>query len=286
MTTSLLARDVIVRGKDFLNRSATLHLAPCSDSLAWTLHTNKKRNVIIGPDIASVQQRRMVLSADDTEMHVPEHILAARFANVLGVSLHSSSWPPYHGRALEVLMSLIQASGNHLQTDFPTYSVPKEVYYEYPERRGPERAFTSIAPCTDGKLTLKIVCDYKGLGNWTREYVLPDIKLLMRICGAHAQGWPPYLYHLSKLSKRLGWWPHHDHITWIQEYQLEETRELFSLHRAQDMLGALALLCRDGMFVGRVCSWYSGHLGDVEAVKQADKILDVIAKKEITTVQN
>ncbi|MEN9614412.1 MAG: hypothetical protein RLZZ347_719 [Candidatus Parcubacteria bacterium] len=272
MTASVLDKEVILRGKDFWGRRATLLLSPNPNSLAWTLDTTDDRQLVIKPQHASTEKPRIVLQIDDTQVHVPEHILATRFSNVLGVSIGSSVWPPYHGRAMEVLMPLIQSS-HTLQTDFPTYMVPREVYFEYREKRGPETAFTSITPSEDGKLTLKIVCDYKGLGRWERIYVLPDIKLLMKICGAHAQGWPPYLYRLSKAGKMLRFWPHHDQVTWIQEHSADEARELFSLHRAQDLLGALALLCRDGTFVGRVCSYYSGHKADIEVVKQADQIL-------------
>ena len=287
MKTALLDQNVILRGRGFFGRSGTLLFSPNPDSHEWTLCVTDDDRRPIRPAMAGTESRRMVLRAEGVVLNVPEHILAARFAGIIGLSIGSAKpWPPYHGRALEVLSALNQARKINLFSNFPTYTVSEAVFFEYEKRRQGNRAFTSIAPARplpesategnrmkyDERLTLKIVCNYPGLGEWERIYTLPDDAVLAKICSAHAPGWPPWLYYPSKMCSYV-FWPHHRHITWIQEHSLHEARELFALHRAQDLLGALALLCRDGTFAGTVCYHYSGHKAAVIAVKRADKHL-------------
>ena len=294
MKTALLDQNVILRGQGFFGKSGTLLLSPNPKSHEWTLCVTDDDRRPIRPTMADTESRRMVLRAGGVVLNVPEHILAARFAGIIGLSIGSSGpWPPYHGRALEILSALKQARKTQLFTDLPTYTVSEAVFFEYEKGRRGNRAFTSIAPAEqlsesgtednrpvyDTRLTLKIVCNYPGLGEWQRNYTLPDDAVLTKICSAHAPGWPPWLYYPSKVCSHI-FWPHHQHITWIQEHSREEARELFALHRAQDLLGALALLCRDGTFAGTVCSYYSGHKADVSAVKRADKHLVPLSRMQ------
>lgn len=54
----------------------------------------------------------------------------------------------------------------------------------------------------------------------------------------------------------------------------ERVLEQFALHRVQDLLGVLSVLCGTGLFAGVVTSRCSGHLADVHAV-QAVKLVSI-----------
>ena len=100
MNTSLLQTEVILHGRDLFNRRTRLILSPNPNSLEWVLCTDDGSETKIRPAIAHTKNQRMVLEINGTQVNISEHILATRFANVLGVSLSPIVWPPYHGRAL------------------------------------------------------------------------------------------------------------------------------------------------------------------------------------------
>jgi hypothetical protein len=71
----------------------------------------------------------------------------------------------------------------------------------------------------------------------------------------------------AALLGRLGW-PHRHTIQWAVD-QRDRVLEKFALHRVQDLLGVLSVLCEKGLFAGIVTSRCSGHLADVQAGRTA-----------------
>lgn len=117
-----------------------------------------------------------------------------------------------------------------------------------------------------------VIINYPGLGTKSESFSFPNDDLLEMLCGVPNQGWPKWFYYISRIASVFGW-PHHNTVAWVQELGKEETLRLFLLHRVVDLLGALSLLCRDGLLSARVVSQCSGHEADLQTILQADKLI-------------
>lgn len=135
----------------------------------------------------------------------------------------------------------------------------------YKKLRNGMASRTVIRPAQVPGIHLHITISYPGMGIVEKYYQLPDSDLLDQILATPTQGWPPRNFRQSQWASHLPFWHNHDRVIWPQEH--EDALELFALHRAQDILGALALLCRQGnLFACEVGSVCSGHGADLKVV--------------------
>jgi hypothetical protein len=274
-----LAGPVAYSHPDFWGRKSSIRLEPSVPACSghWTWSPDGGPPTAIDPNIVVTNMRRMQLHARGQQIEVYEHIGVLRFAQIFGVNIVGKGWPPYHGRAFE-LHKLVEPRLVEINSaDIPLYGVSESVCFRDDKTiaGGSVRPFVEIHPPADSDLglTLDIFIDYPGLGAYQHSFRLPDKNLLEEICGAHAQGWPLYAHTVAKVVRKLGW-PHMDSVTWPQDHaKPEDALRLFALHRAQDLLGALSLLCQNGLFVGHVVSHCAGHRGDIQAVVKAFKHL-------------
>jgi hypothetical protein len=264
-----LREPVLIEGKDIFGRDSSIGFYP-SVGKNWSWKISPNQFITIRPSIVDAKKRRLTLSACGKKLEFYEHIGILRYFGLIGVQIQANQWPPFHGRALELWSELEQYS---IQKELcQRYTVSRPVCWAYSDKRGGHESFTEIAPSTDSSLTLDIFCSYPNLGTGSRTFSLPNLPLLKEMCATHSPGWPPWLHGLSRTADLLGW-PHHKNITWGHEFENTSAIDKFILHRAQDILGALSLLCRDGIFVGHITSHCSGHQADLEAVKAADNFL-------------
>jgi hypothetical protein len=267
-----LQSAVSVKGFDLFGRKAEISFRPTHLS-GWQWQMDKGYSIEISPEIINLKSRRTQLFFDeDNKLEVYEHIGLLRWFGLCNVLIESTSWPPYHGRLLE----LWQAIKPHCQIDkskeISWYTVKEKAKWVYPESRNGLVAFTEILPNYRKELNINLISSYPGLETTNINLVFPDKELLERLSYNFSQGWPPILYHLLKIPSFFGW-PHHDKIVWIQREGKESASMKFAYHRMHDLLGLLSLLCRDGLLSANVISVCSGHRADVETVLKADRLL-------------
>lgn len=273
MDSIRLRQPVLIRGKDIFGRESSICFCPETDR-EWVWKVGENKSVIIEPSVVDIENRRLKLSAYGKKLEFYEHIGVLRYFGLVGIGIQSSQWPPFHGRTLELWDAIEPNSSESSEEGLcQYYTVSRSVRWTYPNKRGKYVAFTEIRPPSrDLSLTLDIFCSYPGIGIKFRTFSLPDLSILQDICTAHSQGWPLWLYGLSRVAGLCGW-PHHKNIAWKQELEDSSVIDQFLLHRAQDILGALSLLCRDGVFVGHITSYCSGHEADFHAVREADNLI-------------
>ncbi len=269
-----LKSEVIIKGSNFFGRKAEITFFPMEKDLRWWWEYYKHAFIPIGPEIVDCRNRRLRLFFENKTLEIYEHIGLLRWFGLLGVMISGSGWPPYYGRSIEFWHAIKPFCIGDESQEITWYKLETSgpIYWIYPNTRAGHRSFTAIFPTSEKRLLLEISVDYPGLGEQRMCFSLPDKETLEKICAAHNQGWPPYLYYLSKIGGLFGW-PHHRTAVWPQKHQKEETLEKFILHRAADLLGALSLLCRDGLFAGRVVSKYSGHQADLEVINMAKNLI-------------
>lgn len=227
---------------------------------------------VIGPEIIDSATRRLRLSFRDKKLEIYEHIGILRWFGLCQVLINSSSWYPYYGRSLEIWQKIKPFCEEDAFKKINWYTIKEPVRWEYPGLRNGQKAFTEIFPSNKPKLEVRTIVSYPGLDTHALQFSLPNTGFLEKICSVHNQGWPKYLYYLSKGASFFGW-PHHRTAVWVQELGEKEALNQFALHRAADLLGGLSLLCKDGLFAGRVISQCSGHQADMQAILKANKLL-------------
>ncbi len=272
-----LGQTVSVRGSDFLGRDGCICFRPAPNprDLSWEWVTKKKAaRVRVGPGIVDVSSRRIQLKHDDEHLNVWEHVGILKYFGLMSVSVSSTEWPPYHGRSLELWHAVKDHCWEDGRSEIPLYTVKRPVRFEYPSLRGGHKAFTEIWPTNDACVDMEVSASFSGLGTGGKSFSTNSTKSLEDMCSARALGWPSWLYHPSKVADWLHLWPHHRTVAWKQNCRNPSV--LFSetlTHRAQDILGALSLLCGDGLFVGRIISVCSGHEADIQAILKAAAML-------------
>lgn len=263
-----LGRTVTVQHPSFLGCPAEIVFTP-SIRQEWCWQPPKQEALVIDASRVQYRQRRLRLTSGRASCEVYEHLGALRFFGLLGLTFRTNRRVPHFGRALDAWTHLKPVCLRDESVSLPWYTVAEPVRWEYPGLRNGERGFTAIYPATAPTLKLDIDFGYRGIGDAHQQFVLPNDELLEELCAVGAQGFPPELYHISRIASLLGW-PHHRNFTWPQEGSKVQVLERFGQHRALDLLGALSLLCRDGLFAGHVISNYSGHRADLEVVQRAD----------------
>lgn len=268
-----LKSKVTIEGPNLWGFKSKFIFCPLPPDYGWMWRSNRSFLVSINPGIVDTKARRTRLYFEGKKLQIFEHIGTLRWFRLCGVSITSSSWPPYYGRSLEFWQAIKPFCEEDTSKEINWYTLRKSVRWTYPKLRNNQTAFTEIRPNTKKELKIEIMCSYPGLGVWTNYFSFPNNERLEELCAVYSQGWPPYLYYLLKIPSFFGW-PHHKIATWVQEHGKGLIiLEQFINHRAADLLGSLSLLCRDGLLSANVTSVCSGHKADIMAIFQADKLL-------------
>ncbi|TAK58152.1 hypothetical protein EPO17_00255 [Patescibacteria group bacterium] len=267
-----LQKAVSTTDLGYWGRKSTLTVEPYH--LSGFYWRNGRGVSLIRPSITEFNFRRLRLSLPPHKLEVFEHILPLWFTGLTGVTIScTGAWPPYDGSVMPLWREVYPQCVPDTTRRLPRYTVSQAVFFGYNKPRNGQRAYTQILPSRDGMLTLKVSIDYRGLGKIERTIVLPDGGALEKIFAARPQGWPKSAYPLARLASLVGL-PHRRNMCWPQDMRsVEATLNEFVLHRVLDLLGGLAPLCGDGLFVGEVTSHCSGHLADWHVVKKAQHLL-------------
>ena len=252
-----LSRPVIIQGFDYFGRKTEMTLTPY-DELGWFWKCGHEI-IPISSNILHSKTRHLALRSGRRELHVIEHLLALRWLGLNSVLVDcEGNWLPYHGRSLE-LHEKVLCNCYATDREIPWFAAD-EAICRYPKGD----RYTKYTPTTSSGLTLKIICDYAGLGR--NESIFRIGEDPSKIFASHTQGYPAWLYYPSVIAG-LVWWPHHDKITWPQKSG-NETLNKFVLHRTTDLLGGLALFNSHGLLAGEVTSYCSGHWADAKLVRE------------------
>lgn len=265
-----LQKEVTVTGHDFWGRSAWITFTP-AQMPGWFWKTDEKTEPLpITLNLVSHHKNRLVLSARDKQLHIYEHIGVLRFLGIDGVIIKSTSWPPYHGRALE-LWAALKTQCKESEEEIPWCTIKQSAGWPYPNTK--QRRLTFIRPSRHPELNIQIVIEYPTLGRRELSVQLPrDREILLQALGAYSQGWPLKRYAVSRLASLLGW-PHHTKVTWPQEHPPERTLELFALHRLVDTLGAFSTVSNTQLLAGTIISERSGHKADLRTIQNLEILL-------------
>jgi UDP-3-O-acyl-N-acetylglucosamine deacetylase len=258
-----LQKECIVRGKDLFGRPAYIKFIP-AQLAGWMFRDNGK-GVPILPENVEYGRNNLVL-AKGCKLHILEHLMVLKYLGLTNVCIESSSWPPYFGRTQEI-WEAIESSCVPSGDDVQWCTTTENVAFYYPKKRAGKHAYTEIRDHDEKKLEVKIIVDYPGLGCGEINFCFPG-NSLKYMFEARNQGWPSSRYYVSRFLSLLGW-PHHNTAVWPQETPgKEDLIRKFIIHRAADLLGALALLGGDNLFAGRIVSVCSGHQADLEVIKK------------------
>lgn len=267
MNNLKLMHPVVIKGRDLfgLPSKITFHPGPLEVPGWYWLHRGEL--MPITSVMATTKKRRIVLEINFIkQLQVFEHIGFLRWMGFNNLVIEANGWPPFCGGALFYYQRLRGAA----------VPAPGEVSYRtvtgacqwlYPERRK-ERWGVEILPGVSPTLQLNISCEFPGLlGKFDQKLVLPDDDLLMQILQANTVGLPHWLHNPARILAPRKF----RSIGWLHQLGVEKFRERMLLHRAQDILGALSLLC-DGkhLFAGTVDSHCAGHQADIYTVRDAE----------------
>ena len=261
--------DVLIKGKDYRGFPAGIRFRRAPQD-GWYWHPSPEGPLI--PITTKIVRYYRVfgflyLRQKRSFLAVWEHIGSMAFMGLTGVIVEGSGHPPYHGRVLELWSALkphFETTNEEVKWCRPTHTVE----WRYPRRDG----FTRFAPHADPtrhSLDVTIMIDYPSVGKLTKDFSFPNaMSLLETSFQVHAQGYPKEKYPFAKLISILGW-PHLNSAVWPHRQSPAETLELFIRHRLVDLLGALSLCGQDRLLAGKVISICSGHLADLNALRQA-----------------
>jgi hypothetical protein len=272
-----LAQEVIIAGPNYFGFPSRLRLTPYSGmGTDWCWRTDRFL-VPITPLIANTRMRRVQLAHQDATFEIYEHLGCLQYTGLKSVAVTlEKGWPrgfpPYHGRAWEV-WEKVYPHCISLDQPLPRYTVGREVHWDYPRNRRSQHSFIHLEPNNTGRLIVNIRVKYPGYGEKEKTFNLPDMNLLETAFKARTQGWPPAWKPFSRLGSLLGLWRNHPLIRWPRGKNDPSLLDDFILHRLQDILGTLSMLCRDGLFGATVTSRYAGHEADLAAAQEAGLLL-------------
>ena len=255
-------QGVFIPGKSFLGFPTTLELDPIQSG--WSLMIGNKE-IPLSPEMLDGRWRRLALKHPRGTLHIPEHLLALRFA-VDGIRIVPSlAGLPYSGDGFifwKHIRSRIHQAGA---------LVPCTVNAEVEGDSGPGRV-VCFTPWDKEYLELKIYIDYAGVGSGCFEWRFPENDI-DKLATAKSPGWPLSWRKWARMAKTCGIGPGEKAFHWSDGSEAPNVvLESYARHRALDLLGALAVLAPPGQFlVGKVCSHCAGHKADVMMIREAAK---------------
>ena len=263
-----LNSEVTIRGPDFWGKQSFITFYPTDKEKGWRWKT-KNGVVLISPSIVQRKMRRFKIYSGSEKIEVFEHIGLLRYFGLCNLMIESSPWPPYYGSGFKFWEAIKPFCSIDNSSEIPWYTIKTPVRWAYPKSRNGYRAFTEIQPNKNKRLEIEVIYSLPG-GVYTQCFSFPDDKLLEKICQYNSQGLSDFSYYMAKVISLFGW-PHFEHIAWRHQLTQENALKCFTIHRAADLLGALCLLCRDGLLSAKIISRCSGHEADIQAILKADK---------------
>lgn len=276
MRPLILQYPITIQAPNFWGRSSEIRFSP-GPAAGWWWDVDGCI-VPITPECASSKHLRLRLSFHKKRFELYEHIGVLRFFGLTNVLVAlSKPWPPHFGSGLPMWQKVKKYCQTDESQTLPWYTVAEALRWEYPEKRGGCVGFTEIQPATEPRLDLEVGYSYLLCGGLeVMNFSLPNEELLEQVCQYPSQGVQKGWYTLSKITSFFGW-PVPNTTTWPKKLDPAEVRRRFVLHRAADLLGALSLLCKDGLFAGKIVSHCSGHRADIEVISRAWKMLKPLA---------
>ncbi len=120
------------------------------------------------------------------------------------------------------------------------------------------------------RLELQVTVDYDGIGEHTKDYKLPDTRVLRQIFAARPIALPHWLYYLKQAGVLPGTYLR-SNLLWRNEAKSpRDLLEEICDHRALDILGALALATPEGLPAVRYTSHCAGHALDLETLRSIE----------------
>lgn len=272
MNPVVLKSQVVLRGKDFFGRNSELKLSPARPGSGW-LWKMQSGNVVPLTHCNVRQGMRQIQIGADSDygnvLHIFEHIGFLRCGlGLFDVIVESSPWPPYFGgRGRELLSAVKDKMIVDGSREIKWYTLSDVVKWK--NERG---ANIEVVPSGTKSLGLNVMVDYAGYGKEYLGFDFPDQEALEKISSVYTQGWPPSLFYLSLIASKFGW-PHHNQIVWPQKYEAKKLLVQFARHRTFDLLGALCLVCKDGLLSAKVFSSFCGHKGDLAILPKIARVL-------------
>jgi UDP-3-O-acyl-N-acetylglucosamine deacetylase len=233
----------------------------------WLL-PHDEYDVPIDPNHLDNKVRRLRLRSLGNKLEVYEHIGFLRWFGFNAINLTSTTWPPHDSCGNIFWQALKAQSVVDTSRELPWYTVKEPITWKYPARRHGNLSWTTLHPSTEKQVKIYIECNYHGIGQAKAEFVFPNDSLLEEICTIPSPGLSLRMKGALWCAKKLLGWPHFHHVTWPNG-DSQQTLQLFMKHRALDILGAMSLLCKDGLLAGRIESRCSGHRADCNVAKLA-----------------
>jgi len=268
----LLKNDVIIQGRSYWGRRTWMRFSPHPDGLpGWYWRpTPGAKAVPVTSKLVRAKLRRMEISHQGKSFQIWEHIGALRWTGLDSVIVESERpHPPYHGRPHE---KWLQLKLHCQETDefIPWVTVKEPVRFVDPENVS---RVVKIDPLKDERtLRAYISIDYPGLTPHKMTFELPG-NPLEPLFEWQTQGFPLWLYGVSKAASHIRLWHSHHKIEWVQEApSREEGVRRWTVHRFIDILGALSLVSHEGLFAGHVFSHKGGHGTDVGLLQKIRKV--------------
>ncbi len=275
-----LKQSVMIKGRDYFGRPSWIQFIPIEKpGWFWLFdHDLDLDGVIpITPDIVSYHFRRLTLEYGKHRLEIYEHIGPLRWLGLDGVIINSSTWPPYFGRVYEFWEAIKSYCQQDQNREIPWFTISKAIRYQYNDGR--RNDYLEIQPFDQPHLNIIIISNYPKFGTEEIRECFPIVCPEFAF-KAYTQGWPTWIYHLSKFFSLLGW-PHHDHIYWPQENKSKRIIHQFAIHRLSDLLGALSLVHPSGFLAANVISYCAGHEADVALIKEAKSLLSPLVPLDV-----
>jgi len=266
-----LTEPVTIRAPNLWGFPSEIKFSPTPHP-GWWWQVNPITTAKISPELIDKQTLRTRLVFGKRKLEIFEHIGILKWFGLDGVVVESKPWPPHFGCALRLWEELRPFCKEDASRDVAWYGVTKRVCWLYPKLRSGQVGFTEILPSEKPGLELEIAYSYPPIGTKKMTFSSINTALLEEICRYPSQGVSHWFYYLLKFASYFGA-PTYKTATWPKDNPPEETMRRFVLHRASDLLGALSLLCEDGLFSGKIISHHGGHESDVKAILQAEEVL-------------
>lgn len=271
MNPLVLTEPVQISGPNYYGPNATLTIAP-SDEEGWHWQSNGVTRKIT-PEICSIWGHRLRLRTDArNSLEIYEHIGPLAWTGLTNVAVSCSGRIPPYLAAGSLWKAVEKKTRVTSDQEIGWITVDRPMRWAYPEVRAGHESFTEVRPARSRELTIELLIDYNGIGSKAGYFCLPSQsgeQALLAALNAPSPGWPPTRRRWFDLARKLGW-PNWGQIAWPQDHDVSQMREIMINHRIQDVLGAFSLLCQSGcLFAGHISSVYSGHMADLQVVKEA-----------------
>lgn len=266
-----LNQEVSLSGQNYFGINSKISFQPINNEKGWFWQYDSNESPIrITAKLLQYKKRRIILEYRGFVLNVFEHIAALKWCGFENMIISSDTWPPYFGRSWEYYQLLCKYS-EKIRGESQWYTVDREINYQYKNSRISRSI--QIVPSDKKQLELDVVCDYPSLGKKNFHLILPEQNYFLKdIFKTYSQGWPAKAFYLGWVASKVFKWPHLYRIIWPHKYP-KLALELFCWHRTLDLLGALSIINSEGFFAAHIKSYCSGHLGDVEVVKKAQRFL-------------